>query len=184
MAVRESGHLLRAEDQLVSPDQSVKVDSQSIRLTDHANKKATRSGIQKYSWQHQQAQNALYRHMQTQNHGTLGIQRNSEVENPRMGASIDEGEPHEFGAPGEASRQDSFAFESSADASEKGMQFKAPKGTIGGDSMYGGARISLAAGSEHSKRMSQYSKNLQGFGAYSQNQMQLGMSERDRKKEQ
>lgn len=39
------------------------------------------------------------------------------------------------------------------------------------------------ADSEHSKRLSQYSRNLQGFGAYSQNQMQFAMSEKDRKKE-
>lgn len=31
--------------------------------------------------------------------------------------------------------------------------------------------------------MSTYSKNLQGFGAYSENQMQVGLSERDQRKE-
>lgn len=166
VALRDSGTFLglQEDNQLnITPDQSLKVDTQSVRLTENtAKNKATRSGIQKYSWQHQQAQNALYRHMQNSTPATLGVQRNSDVDNnPRMMASIDEGDQskEEFGAlAGEAGRQDSFAFESSADGSKKlSMQFGPtdhPKGTIGGGSIYS------KGGDDRSKRMSQYSKNL------------------------
>lgn len=128
--------------------------------------------------------------MQTQSGpGQPGIRGTEAQENPAMMASIDEGEQsRDFFTAQEKdlSRQESFAFESSGNSSQKmsfapqGMSF--PKGTIGASGSIAGIRVSMAD-SDHSKRMSQYSKNLQGFGAYSQNQIQLGMSERDRKKE-
>lgn len=103
----------------------------------------------------------------------------------------------------------SLAFESQGDASHKfsyapdNARFSygpkhggLAKGAVGyGEEMslsirrgtYNGHVGSMAFESEHSKKLSVYSsgidKNLQGFGSYRDNQIQLGMSERDRKKE-
>lgn len=105
------------------PDRSLKIESIKGRLSTRGDI-PTRSGIQKYSWQHQQAQNAYYRHMQ-----------NSKIETalPGMMASIDEGDKtHEQLMvtdninKGSNGRQQSFAFESS-NSSQK-MAFNETEG--------------------------------------------------------